>query len=305
RPKLWDAWDIDREYVSKAEPVVTAATLDVTRQPDGGLQLSFTRAMGRSSRARQCFRFYPDRPGVIEADCAVDWQEEHRLLRVIFPSSLAPATFRAGTQFGHIDRPAAPPARGGGAMFECPFQGWLSIGEAQTRGITLVFPDRYGASCDRGTLGVSLLRSPKYPDPKADMGEHRFRYLILPWASSAFPFECSSLLWPARAIQPAAGDPGRPLSWSPIHTRLRLESATLDPHGRLMVRLSNPAGAAHHETVSWGFPVRAVEPVTILGEPTQVNDFVHRDSDPGHGKPATSFTIAPFQVLTLAVTRAD
>ncbi|MFN7022741.1 MAG: glycosyl hydrolase-related protein, partial [Phycisphaerales bacterium] len=139
----------------------------------------------------------------------------------------------------------------------------------------------------------------------ADMGEHRFRYLILPWASSVFPFECSPLLWPARTVHPAAGGPARPHSWTPIHTHLRLESATLDPLGRLMVRLSNPSGSSREETISWSFPVRSVEPVTILGEPTRLDGFVHRDADHALGKPVTSLTIAPFQVVTLAVTRAD
>lgn len=33
---------------------------------------------------------------------------------------------------------------------------------------------------DGSTIGLSLLRAPKSPDPEADMGEHHFTYSLLP-----------------------------------------------------------------------------------------------------------------------------
>jgi alpha-mannosidase len=41
---------------------------------------------------------------------------------------------------------------------------------------------KYGYSCYGGELRVSLLRSPKSPDPEADMGRHEFAYALVPHA---------------------------------------------------------------------------------------------------------------------------
>ncbi len=41
---------------------------------------------------------------------------------------------------------------------------------------------KYGYSCYGSELRISLLRSPKSPDPEADMGRHEFAYALVPHA---------------------------------------------------------------------------------------------------------------------------
>ncbi len=47
-------------------------------------------------------------------------------------------------------------------------------------GLTLVNDSKYGYDVLGSTLRLSLLRAPKYPDPEADIGEHRFAYALYP-----------------------------------------------------------------------------------------------------------------------------
>jgi len=49
-------------------------------------------------------------------------------------------------------------------------------------GAALLTDSKYGYSCFGNELRISLLRSPKSPDPEADMGQHEFAYAILPHA---------------------------------------------------------------------------------------------------------------------------
>ena len=46
----------------------------------------------------------------------------------------------------------------------------------------LLTDSKYGYSCFGGELRLSLLRSPKSPDPEADMGAHDFAYALVPHA---------------------------------------------------------------------------------------------------------------------------
>ena len=47
-------------------------------------------------------------------------------------------------------------------------------------GVALMNNSKYGYSCLDSTLSLSLLRSPKNPDPECDMGQHTFLYALLP-----------------------------------------------------------------------------------------------------------------------------
>ena len=49
-------------------------------------------------------------------------------------------------------------------------------------GVAVLTDSKYGYSCFGNELRVSLLRSPKSPDPEADMGRHTFAYALLPHA---------------------------------------------------------------------------------------------------------------------------
>ena len=69
------------------------------------------------------------------------------------------------------------------ARFEACAQRWFDLAEPGF-GLALLNDCKYGYSVHGGVMSLSLLRAPKYPDPAADIGSHRFRYALLPHCGS-------------------------------------------------------------------------------------------------------------------------
>ena len=58
-------------------------------------------------------------------------------------------------------------------------QKWADLSEGDY-GVALLNDSKYGHDTQGNTLRLTLLRSPKAPDPNADMGKHVFTYALLP-----------------------------------------------------------------------------------------------------------------------------
>ena len=64
----------------------------------------------------------------------------------------------------------------------------------------LLTDSKYGYSLRGNVIGLSLLRSPIYPDPFADEGEHEFIYALYPHSGDWFLTDSASLLFSARLL---------------------------------------------------------------------------------------------------------
>lgn len=299
RPRLWDAWDIDAEYIEKAERIDGACERTIVHDAPERLAIRFSRSIGRRSRLSQTFTMLAH-SGHIDVETEVDWQENHRLLRVLFPIDPDAPHVELGTQFGSrqiaTDRDG-PVER---AAFELPFHRFISD---QVSGLTVVFPDRHGASVNRGVVGVSLLRSPTYPDPNADRGLHRFRYAISPTATiTRWGMEADAIMRPLRLGPRPSGTDRAQRGWKVLETGLTVEAIKPAAEGDgLIVRLLNDRAVGHGRCpVKWQMPVTAVEPVDALERPIKMTGFEHRAAES-----LSVFPIRGYEVVTLAVTRAE
>ncbi len=292
RPRLWDAWDVDPEYVQKRTLLDGPCECTIVQDTPERAVIRFSRTFGRGSRVTQDFSLFATSCSVL-VDTEVDWREEHRMLCVSFP--VGASRPRLGTQFGWRYAPQSV------AAFEVPFQRFIADNDS---GLCLVFPDKYGASVRDGTIGVSLLRSSRYPDPKADIGTHRFRYAILaephasPWGS-----ELDAVLRPSRVlpIKRNSQSAGKPKGWVLLETGLCVEAVKrAEDDDRLIVRLVNGDRSIARMPIRWNFPVKSVQPVDLLERPTPLRGFRHDAK-----RKLTTFAVDPFQIITLAITRAD
>ncbi len=66
---------------------------------------------------------------------------------------------------------------------KCPAQQWADLGDGK-HGLSLINDSKYGYDAVGNTLRLTLLRSPKWPDPDADMGHHHFHYALYPHAGT-------------------------------------------------------------------------------------------------------------------------
>jgi alpha-mannosidase len=147
-------------------------------------------------------------------------------------------------------------------------------------------------------LGISLLRSPLYPDPFADEGEHRFTYSLFPhagdWTAAGVAREAFSLNAPLFPL--VAEAEALPQGFSLVEAEgleLALGSLKLAEDERSMIlRLYEPHGARGECTLRFARRVEKVERSNLLEE-SEAPLEVHED--------AVHLEMRPFEVVTLRV----
>jgi alpha-mannosidase len=122
---------------------------------------------------------------------SVDWHEQLKMLKLVFPFAIAEAQSTSSIPYGRIQR-----ADDGG---EEPCQGWVDVSgtvDGQPYGVALLNDCKYGYDVQDGELRMSLLRSPVYAfhmprqiEPGVtyhyvDQGEQTIHLALVPHAGS-------------------------------------------------------------------------------------------------------------------------
>ena len=97
----------------------------------------------------------------------VDWKGNNRLLRMFLGTGKGVCL--GETAYSVTERKSE------GAKYEFPAHRFVAI-ESEEKTFLLLNDSKYGYSFRDGHLGVSLLRSPFYPDPFADRGKNTFSF---------------------------------------------------------------------------------------------------------------------------------
>lgn len=179
RPADWDAWDIDRVAFDSAVDLTGADVVELVESTPLRATLRIVRSFGRS-RLEQLVQLSCG-SGRVEIHCAVDWHEDHRLLKVAFPVDVRALTARHEIQFGHVERPTHANTSWDAARFETCAHSWVDLSE-DGFGVAVLNDGKYGHDVSGNVIRLSLLRSPTWPDPLADRGHHRFAYALYPHA---------------------------------------------------------------------------------------------------------------------------
>jgi len=325
-PKYWEAWDIDKDYVDHPVPLAAVDSFDIVDETSTGGQgavggeeergagggggrlrvsVRCSRPLGERSRIVQTISLDA---GAVRVDVRsnVEWRENRKRLRVEFPTGVAAPTATCGIQFGHVERPTTRETPRDAARFEFCAHRWMNLSE-NGRGFALLNDCKYGHSCEGGTMGLTLLRSPKFPDPEADMGSHEFVYSVMPhggdWRAAGVDREGEALNRPMVVL--GAGEPGR--SFTPIEVRTEgeagVEIAAIKPAeegNALVVRLVETRGRAGRGTVRWNVGVTGVRATNLIEEAADLPGFIHAERGGVH---ETSFEVRPFGIVTLAADR--
>ena len=117
----------------------------------------------------------------LEFHCSVDWREERRALKVRFPVAVRAPRATYEMQFGVIERPTHHSTRRDLAQYEVPGHRFADLSE-HGFGVALLSAATYGWSVLGEAMRMTLLRSPRWPDPAADVGEHELAFAVMPHA---------------------------------------------------------------------------------------------------------------------------
>ncbi|MEE2896689.1 MAG: glycoside hydrolase family 38 C-terminal domain-containing protein [Planctomycetota bacterium] len=179
RPRRWEAWDLDRDYHEKFEEIDGPAERHAVIEsgPFRGA-IEFEHAIGRASRivVRYVLDSGSDR---VNVRTLVDWREDRTILRAEFPTAIRARAAAFGIQFGEFERATHRNTSWEEARFEVPGRRWMDLSQPGL-GLAVLDEGIVGRSAHDGTMGLSLLRAPSFPDPGSDRGTHRLRYALMP-----------------------------------------------------------------------------------------------------------------------------
>ncbi|WP_063731577.1 alpha-mannosidase [Streptomyces sp. RTd22] len=309
-PVRWDAWDVDRHTLRTFQVVddVTSRTV-VHDGPDAGVEV--VRRFGASTVTLTMW--LRAGTGRFETECAVDWQERERLLKVALPVHIMAPTARFETQYGYVERPLLTNTEAQDAMFEAAMHRYLHVADG-TFGLGILNDTMYGADAradrDATVVRLSLLRGSRFPDPDADAGTHHFRWALLPGADVPATVEAASVfnapgipplppLDPLVAIEPLQG-----------HAVVDWIKLADDGSGDVVVRIYETQGSRAKALL---------RPCAELGAGAAVEetDLLERALAPGDDLPTAlprtpagtrrpadgaALDLGPFQVTTLRIT---
>ena len=265
RPVAWDAWDIDPFHLETRTECPPAESYEVVASGPLRAEVAFERTVGEASRLRQTVRLDAGARR-LELHTTVEWHESHRLLKVCFPLAVRAPRATYEMQFGFAERPTHFSTSRDAAMYEVPGHRFADLSE-HGFGVALLTDCKYGYSCLGGELRISLLRSPKSPDPDADLGRHELAYAVLPHAGG----------WREGGVVAEAARFNQPLRWAPgEHTASRESFASVDgglvldtikraeDSDALVLRLYEPYGARGTATLRLAVPAASARLANVL-----------------------------------------
>ena len=192
KPSAWEAWNIGltgaqfpskirrTEIVENGPVRVVLRIYRDYRQP--GTSAQFPTQDFPTSFFTQDIILYGgiDR---IDFKTEVDWWEEKTMLKVAFPVTINDSVATYEIPYGSIQRSTQMRNSWEKAKWEVPAQRWADI-SARDYGVSLLNKSKYGYDIKGNIMRLSLLRSPKWPDPTADRGKHAIEYALYPHQGS-------------------------------------------------------------------------------------------------------------------------
>ena len=295
-PRQFDAWDIDFSYADEGLELVAEDQPEIIEH--GPLRAAL-RVVRRHDNIEivQDYRLTTE-SRVLEIHTRVRWRGRRRFLRAFFPLEIRTHEIWAETAFGAVARPNHRNTPWDQARFEIPAHRWVDLSEP-SYGVSLLNNGKYGHSAQGNILGISLLRSPIYPDPYADEGDHEFGYAIYPhagdWRNGTVQ-AAEDMQWPLR-VTGVHGSAVRPSLFRFKENPLKFACLKkAEDSDDVILRLYEPYGNRGQTTLETALPLKKAAIVNILEE--QANELIVEDER----RITVSFT--PFQVISLKLTFA-
>ena len=294
RPKAFDAWDVDREYLDQVADLDGPADAGPELVEEGPLRASLRirRSFGSAGSVIEQVLRLAAGSRRIEFHTEVDWHERHRFLKVAFPVAVRAPVARYEMQHGYVERPTHANTSWDAARFEVCGHRWADLGEPGY-GVALLNDCKYGYDIRGHTLRLSLLRGPGYPDPDADRGRHRFAYALLPHRGDLregrVVEEAESFNLPITVRAGVLDGPGRVVEVDrPGVSVEALKPA--DEGSATVLRICEVHGSRRPATVTLHRPFAAVERADALERPLGPLD---------HDGRRVRLALRPFELVTL------
>ena len=180
-PRIFDAWDIDSNYIDQSVPLDEPAILTIKEAEGLRVVVHVSRRIMDSKWEQDIVLTAAN--ARLDFVTAVDWRELHRLLKVEFPVNVAAAEGFNEIQFGYMARPNHRSRLYDKDRFEVCNQRYSALCD-MSHGAAVLNDCKYGISMNGNALQLSLLRAAASPEMRADNGQHTFTYAFIGWQGS-------------------------------------------------------------------------------------------------------------------------
>lgn len=326
---MYPAWNIEPSYKKQEIPIAARPeSIEITDRGPVAATVTVRRAVHNSPVAMQV-RLFAGRP-LVDVAAVIDWREKKAILKAYCHAAIKTGRVTCEIPYGAIERAAGDKNKFDRGRWEQSCQKWVSVSDGRY-GLAILNEGKYGFDADGGTIGVTLLRGPRYPSAivnawglgeplnerptHTDQGLHVIRWGVMPHAGD----------WRAARLWRAGLEFNNPpLAVRTSHhqgiklhegSSLRCEAATTyvsavkrpeDNPGRhdaryhqLVVRLVEAAGA--HDTVRLNFSGGDL----VIDDVKEMDLLEFNTSHAGEVKEgAIALEMKPFEIKTIKVTLA-
>ena len=177
-PRLFDAWDIDSNYILQQVDIDEPVTMTVKEACGLRAVLHVERGVSHSVFSQDIVLESGSRR--LDFVTEVDWHELHRLLKVSFPVDVQADEGINEIQYGYMKRPTHRSRLYDSDRFEVCNQRYSALCD-HSHGAAVLNDCKYGVSMNGNALELTLLRAAASPEMRADNGRHTFTYAFTAW----------------------------------------------------------------------------------------------------------------------------
>ncbi|MDJ0659259.1 MAG: alpha-mannosidase [Crocosphaera sp.] len=177
--QYWDAWNIDPNYNSHSLPNTELKSIETLETGPVRWKVRVIRKLGTSEFTQDYI--LQKNSAILKIKTQVNWQESYVLVKAAFPFNLTADYSSYEIPFGTIQRTNFPKTPYEKAKWEVPALRWADLTDnSKNYGVSLLNDCKYGYDSQSDRLRLTLLKSPRWPDPTCDIGNHEFTYAIYP-----------------------------------------------------------------------------------------------------------------------------
>lgn len=289
----WDNWDIDADVEEKLKPGARLLSSEVVSDGACAHIIRNTYRLSEKSTLTQDVMFFAD-TAEVRFDTLMDWNEEHRLLKACFDTTIREDFARQEIQFGYVKRPTTRNNSLEQAKFEVLNHKYTDLSEPRF-GIAILNDCKYGMLLNGSRMALSLHKGGVRPDSEGDKdGPHRCTYSFLPHMGA---FSADTVIRPAYALNvPLLTAAGKTQLAAPVkidaeNIFVETIKPSEDTRKAYVLRLYEAEGAFTHASLK--LPAEAVSAVLTDMLETPV-------AEPFEDKELT-LTFRPFEIKTILV----
>ena len=203
-PGWADAWDIEKGYKITRFDSLPLERCEVLEKGPLRVRIKTSRRFRHSTVEQELFVYAESRR--IDFKTTTDLHDRELLLKVWFHFDLNTDDATYEIPFGNVKRKTTSNTSWERAKFEVPMLKWADLSESDY-GVALLNDGRYGVAAEDTSFGLSVAKTPMYPDFAADSETNSFTYSVYPhkggWERAEVPQRAYELNNPIRIV---AGD---------------------------------------------------------------------------------------------------